>query len=169
MQQDLRTPSPADVGPQDPDEVLFQERLGPSAAVWAVAALLAALTILVFAPIDLWMGLAAAAAAFAVEAIVLVASTPRIVVTGRSLQVGRAQIERRHLGAVRGYCGEDARMQRGPQLHGLAYVCVRGWISPVARIQITDERDTTPYWLTSTRHPEELTEALGGRMAAEDE
>ncbi|MWD30886.1 DUF3093 family protein, partial [Aquicoccus sp. SCR17] len=33
----------------------------------------------------------------------------------------------------------------------MAFVNVRGWIAPVVRIQLTDERDRTPYWLTSTR------------------
>ena len=31
-------------------------------------------------------------------------------------------------------------------------------------MEVTDERDTTPYWLTSTRRPEELAAALSGVM-----
>lgn len=158
--------------PQDPaqgsDRVLFEERLTPSAGVWVVALMLASLTILVFAPIDLWVGVAAAVVFFGLEALLLLATTPRIVVRERTLQVGRASIERRHVGEVTGHRGEDARRQRGPLLHGLAFVVVRGWISPVVRIQLTDERDRTPYWLTSTRRPEELVAALGGTMVQED-
>lgn len=151
-----------------PDPVLFEERLTPSVGVWVVALMLAGLTILVFAPIDLWVGVAAAVTFFALEAILLLATTPRIVVRERTLQVGRAGIERHHVGAVTGHRGESARRQRGPLLHGLAFVNVRGWISPVVRIQLTDERDRTPYWLTSTRRPEELVAALGGAMVDED-
>lgn len=114
------------------------------------------------------MGIAAAVAFFAVEVLILVATTPRIVVRERTLQVGRASIERHHVGQVTGYRGEDARAQRGPLLHGLAFVNVRGWIAPVVRIQLTDERDRTPYWLTSTRRPEELVAALGGTMARQE-
>ena len=157
-------------GPRSPvgaAAVLFEERLSPSPGVWIVAAMLAGLTVLVFAPIDVWLGVAAAAGFFLVEAIVLTATTPRIVVTDSSLHVGRAQIERRHVGEVTGHRGEQARAQRGPLLHGLAYVTVRGWISPVVRVQITDAGDRTPYWLTSTRRPEELVAALGGRMAGQ--
>ena len=149
----------------DGGEVIFEERLSPSVGVWLVALMLAGLCILVFAPIDPWVGVAAAVVFFGIEAALLITGTPRIVVTDRTLSVGRASIERRHLGEVTGYRGEDARQQRGPSLHGLAYVTVRGWISPVVRVQITDERDRTPYWLTSTRRPEELVGALGGRMA----
>jgi hypothetical protein len=39
-------------------------------------------------------------------------------------------------------------------------MCFRGWITPVVRIEITDPADRTPYWLTSTRHPEDLVRAL---------
>lgn len=154
--------------PLDADPVVYEERLTPSPGVWVVALLLAGLSILVFAPIDVWIGVAAAVVFLVVEVVVLVATTPRIEVREHTLQVGRAQIERRLLGRVTGHRGDSARAQRGPLLHGLAYVTVRGWISPVVRIQIEDARDVTPYWLTSTRRPEELVAALGGRMAEED-
>ncbi len=39
-------------------------------------------------------------------------------------------------------------------------MCIRGWIDPVVRIEITDPADRTPYWLASTRHPDELVAAL---------
>ncbi|OFR90053.1 hypothetical protein HMPREF2863_07950 [Micrococcus sp. HMSC067E09] len=146
------------------ETVLFEERLTPSMGVWVVAVMLAALSVLVFAPINLTTGIVAAVLFFIVEAIVLVTSTPRIVVTGTDLQVGKARIERSYLGEVTGFLGDDARQQRGARLHGLAYTVIRGWISPVVRIQLTDERDRTPYWLTSTRRPQELVEALGGTM-----
>lgn len=165
---DASAPRPP-AAPAGDDPVLFEERLTPSVGVWVVALMLAALTILVFAPIDLWVGVAAAVAFFVLEAILLVATTPRVVVRERTLQVGRASIERRHVGEVTGHRGEDARRQRGPLLHGLAFVNVRGWISPVVRIQLTDERDRTPYWLTSTRRPQELVAALGGVMVREDQ
>ena len=160
-----RAPEGAAAGP---DPVLFEERLTPSPGVWTVALMLAALTILVFAPIDLGLGIAAAVVFFAVEVLILVSTTPRIVVRERTLQVGRASIERHHVGQVTGYRGEDARAQRGPLLHGLAFVHVRGWIAAVVRIQLIDERDRTPYWLTSTRRPEELVAALGGTMARQE-
>ena len=33
----------------------------------------------------------------------------------------------------------------------------------MVRIEITDPSDRTPYWLTSTRHPEQLLAALQAR------
>lgn len=146
------------------DTVLYEERLTPAWWIWVVALLISSLAILVFVPISLGTGITASIIMFIVLAILLVVSTPRIQVTSRLLRVGRATIERAHVGRVTGYRGEAATDQRGPSLHGLAYLCIRGWVDPVVRIQITDERDRTPYWLTSTRRPEQLVDVLGGAM-----
>ena len=146
------------------DTVLYEERLTPAWWIWLVALMVSSLAILVFVPISLATGITAAMVMFVVLAILLVVSTPRIEVTTRLLRVGRATIEREHVGRVTGYRRDAATEQRGPSLHGLAYLCIRGWVDPVVRIQITDERDRTPYWLTSTRRPEQLVDVLGGAM-----
>jgi hypothetical protein len=156
------SPSPSSV---QGGRVLYEEKLRPSVWIWLVALMISGLSILVFVPIGLEIGLGAAVVVFAVIAILLSVSTPKIVVTERTLQVGRAGIERQYVGAVTGFRGDDATHQRGPALHGLAFMCIRGWIDPVVRIQIEDERDRTPYWLTSTRTPEKLVQVLGGTMA----
>ncbi|MCC9145107.1 MULTISPECIES: DUF3093 domain-containing protein [unclassified Arthrobacter] len=142
------------------DTVVYSERLTPSFGIWFIAAALAAACILVFIPISVGAGITAAVVAALILAVLLVISTPLIRVTPDTLQVGRAQIERRFIGKVEAFRGEDATMQRGPGLNATAYMCIRGWISPVVRIEITDPADRTPYWLTSTRRPEKLVEAL---------
>lgn len=160
------TPPPAEQ-PTDAlssDRILYEERLTPAWWIWAVALMISSLAILVFVPISLGTGITAAIVMFIVLAILLVVSTPRIQVTADLLRVGRATIEREHVGRVTGYRRDSATDQRGPSLHGLAYLCIRGWIDPVVRIQITDERDRTPYWLTSSRRPEQLVDVLGGAM-----
>ena len=167
---DSSSASPAGPGARATgSSVLYEEQLRPSWWIWLVAVMISGLSILVFVPIGLGIGLGAAVVVFAVIAVLLRASTPRIVVTESTLQVGRAGIERVHVGEVTGYRGEDATYQRGPALHGLAFLCIRGWVDPVVRIQITDARDRTPYWLTSTRHPERLVAVLGGGMAREED
>ncbi|MCC3274406.1 MULTISPECIES: DUF3093 domain-containing protein [unclassified Arthrobacter] len=145
-----------------PNAVLYSERLFPSIWIWLIAAGLAAACILVFVPISLFAGITAAVVAAIIMAVLLIVSTPLIRVTPETLQVGRAQIERRYIGKVEAFRGEDATLQRGPALNATAYMCIRGWISPVVRMEITDPADRTPYWLTSTRHPEKLVAALTG-------
>lgn len=150
--------------PSSPDEtVIFSEKLWPGAWIWIVAVGIASTGILVFAPISLVAGFTAAAVLLAIETVLLVLSTPSLAVTTRTLQVGRASIERSLIGGAEAYRGKEATAERGTRLNGLAYLCIRGWIDPVVRIEITDPSDPTPYWLTSTRRPEELVAALKGK------
>lgn len=142
------------------DTVIYSERLWPSPWVWLLVLGAAAASIVTFAPIDVLIGFAAAVVIALVLVTLLVLSTPRILVTSTTLTVGRATIERRYLGAVSAYTGDEATEQRGTALNGLAYLCIRGWISPVVRIEVTDPEDRTPYWLASTRRPKQFTAAL---------
>lgn len=142
--------------------VIFREKLWPTVWVWVIAAGLAGAGILMFAPISMAAGYTAAAVLFAIMATLLVLSTPAITVTEDSLTVGRATIQRRFIGDVQAFRAKEATAERGTRLNGLAYLCIRGWIDPVVRIGITDPSDRTPYWLTSTRRPEELAKALSG-------
>ncbi|KRE78747.1 DUF3093 domain-containing protein [Arthrobacter sp. Soil763] len=140
--------------------VVFREKLWPSFWIWLVAAGLSGAGILVFAPISMAAGVTAAVVLFAILTVLLVLSTPSITVTAETLRVGRASIERRFVGSAEAFRGSDATAERGTRLNGLAFMCIRGWIDPVVRIEITDPADRTPYWLASSRHPDELVAAL---------
>jgi hypothetical protein len=142
------------------ESVLYEEKLWPAPWIWVVVAGAAVASVFTFIPISLQAGIVAAVVVAAVLTTLLILSTPRIRVTPTELQVGKAQIERKYLGNVEAYTGAEATAQRGTELHGKAYLCIRGWISPVVKITIDDAEDPTPYWLTSTRRPEQLTAAL---------
>ncbi|NUT72011.1 DUF3093 domain-containing protein [Pseudarthrobacter sp. C4D7] len=143
--------------------VVYREKLWPNAWIWVIAAGVSAAGILVFAPISMEAGFIAAVVLLAIITVLLVLSTPAITVTPDTLTIGRATIERRFVGAVQQFTAGDATAERGTRLNGLAYLCIRGWIDPVVKIEITDPADRTPYWLASTRHPDRLTAALAGR------
>ena len=100
------------------------------------------------------------AASGVIISVLLVLSTPSITVTRTTLKVGRATIDRGFLGMATAFRGKEATAERGTRLNGLAFLCIRGWVDPVVRIEIEDPSDRTPYWLTSTRHPEQLIAAL---------
>jgi hypothetical protein len=157
------SPAPVPQKPSTGAAVIYREKLWPNVWIWIIAAGIAGAGILVFAPISTAAGFTAAGVLFAIMAVLLILSTPAVVVTGDSLTVGRASIERRFVGAVEAFRGEEATAERGTRLNALAYLCIRGWIDPVVKIVITDPSDQTPYWLTSTRRPEELTAALSRR------
>ncbi len=153
---------PASNTPSDA-AVLYQEKLWPNFWIWLVSAGLSGAGILVFAPISIEAGITAAVVLFGIIAVLLILSTPAIIVTGSTLRVGRAMIERRFVGKAEAFEGKEATAERGTRLNGLAFMCIRGWVDPVVRIEITDPSDRTPYWLTSTRHPGRLLAALQSR------
>lgn len=157
---DSSSPTSVPSTPSQGAQVIYREKLWPNAWIWIIATGISGAGILMFAPISAAAGYTAAAVLFMIIAVLLVLSTPSIVVTGETLSVGRATIERRFVGAAQPFRGGEATAERGTRLNGLAYLCIRGWIDPVVKIDINDSSDRTPYWLTSTRHPDELTAAL---------
>ncbi len=153
-------------GATSPASANYTEKLWPNFWGWVIVVGLSAAGILIFIPISPLAGYIAFAVLLLGMSALLIATTPTIAVTPESLRVGRAQIEREFVGEVTIYRGEAATEQRGIKLNGLAYLCIRGWIKPVVKIEITDPNDRTPYWLTSTRHPEYLAAALGATAHA---
>lgn len=151
-----------------PAAAVYTEKLWPNFWGWVIVVGLSAAGILIFIPISPLAGYIAFFALLIIQTAILVVSTPTIAVTSDSLQVGRAHIERAYVGEVSIYHGEEATAQRGVRLNGLAYLCIRGWIKPVVKIEITDPADRTPYWLASTRNPEYLAAALNGTARTEN-
>jgi hypothetical protein len=50
-------------------------------------------------------------------------------------------------------------------------VCLRAWARTAVRVEVLDPADPTPYWLVSTRRPDELAAAIAAgrtRPAARD-
>jgi hypothetical protein len=163
--------SPAD-GPREPHrpsserpgaEILYEEKLTPAWWMWLLVLFAAVVALVALAPIDPWVAGAAAVVVGGGTAVALVATSTAIVVTGESLQVGRARIERRFVGEAEAFRGDDVRRVRGPELDGRAFMNFRASVGPVVRIRIADPVDPTPYWLTSTRHPEQIVEVLSAR------
>jgi hypothetical protein len=64
------------------------------------------------------------------------------------------------ISAVSAFRGEEATLQRGRLLDARAWLLIRGWVSPVVKIELADETDPTPYWIVSTRTPDALVAAL---------
>lgn len=139
---------------------LYRERLWPAWWVFLATALVIPASLLVFLPISQVAGIAVAIVLDGAIVVTLLATTPVIEVTDGMLRVGRARIERSFVGAVTAHTGADAVAERGTRLDARAWLALRGWIPGVVRIEIVDEADPTPYWLVSTRRPEELAAVL---------
>lgn len=140
----------------------FRERLWPAPWVYVATALVMPASVLVFLAIDPLVGVVVALGLYAAIVALLLSTAPVVEVTAEHLIAGRARIPRELVGAATTHVGEEAVLERGRRLDARAWLLIRGWISPVVRIEIIDPDDPTPYWLVSSRRPEELAAALRG-------
>ncbi len=143
----------------------YRERLWPAPWMYAVIALVIPATMLVFTPISIPAGIATAIVLVVGCTAMLVRAAPTIAVEPGELLAGRARIPVVLLGETVPARGEEARHERGPGLDARAHLVLRGWVDPVVRIAVVDPDDPTPYWLVSTRRPDELAAAIASEKA----
>lgn len=147
-------------GPEQIDGVLFRERLRPAPWLYVATALVIPASLLVFLPISTTAGIVVAIVLYAAVLVALFVTTPTVTVTPAELRAGRARLPREVIGEVSWATGDEATLERGQRLDARAWLLIRGWISPVVKVALTDPDDPTPYWLISTRRPQELVAAL---------
>lgn len=140
--------------------MIYSERLLPGPWPFITTALVIPASLLVFLPINTTLGVICAAILYTACVVLLIISSPRIEVTESLLIAGRARLPLPNVGEATGFTGTEATQERGPRLDARAWLLIRGWISPVVRVNVDDADDPTPYWLVSTRHPKELIAAL---------
>ncbi|PPF85224.1 DUF3093 domain-containing protein [Subtercola sp. Z020] len=140
----------------------YRERLSPSGRVYLYLVLLIPASILVFAPINMLAGILCAIVLYGGSVITLLVLSPVVSVGDGMLVAGKARIPLSLVGAPEALTGSAAVMARGQKLDARAWLCIRGWIQPVVRVSILDPDDPVPYWLISSRKPQELVAALQG-------
>jgi hypothetical protein len=74
--------------------------------------------------------------------------------------IGRARLESRFQGPAQALGAEEFRHAMGPGANARAFILIRPYVRTGALIPVTDTGDPTPYWLVSTRHPEEFVASL---------
>ncbi|WBU38500.1 DUF3093 domain-containing protein [Homoserinibacter sp. YIM 151385] len=143
----------------------FRERLRPAVWVFLATALVIPASLLVFLVIQPLVGVVVAIGLYTAIVVLLIAGTPRIEVADGVLRAGRASIPLELVSDATAFEGREAVLERGQRLDARAWLLIRGWIGPVVRIGIDDPGDPTPYWLVSTRRPEELVAAIEAATA----
>lgn len=86
-----------------------------------------------------------------------------IAVTGDELRVDDAHIPRRFIADAIPLGPEEKRLLLGPASDPLAFVIQRPWIGGAVQIVLNDPDDPTPYWIISSRRPEDFAAALAAR------
>lgn len=153
-----------DQGPGSGATIRYHERLSPTPGTWAAAAVLPIGLAISVAPLG---PVASLAALFVVGAAVAAglwnhSGVVRVTegVDGPQLQAGRARIPVRLLTGALPYVAESADEQRRHRLDPRAYLMLRGWIPGVVKVELNDPADPTPYWLVSSRRPDQLARAI---------
>jgi hypothetical protein len=76
------------------------------------------------------------------------------------LRVGKAHIDKKFCGEVTVLTPAEMSLQRTREADPAAYLAIRFWTAHGVKIEITDDRDQTPYWLVTCKHGDELRKAL---------
>lgn len=85
----------------------------------------------------------------------------RVRVEDGTLHAGRAQIPVALLADPVALEKEETRLVAGRDADARAYLLLRPYLKRAVRVRVTDPADPAPYWLVSTRRPQELVRALG--------
>ena len=141
----------------------YRERLTAPASWWLAA--------LAFGVVWGWVMLVATNWSIAVTVTVIVAGiglyvvwrygSLLVTVDSSGLRVGRASIDRAHIGAVEPLHRADYRLRLGTGADARAYLVTRPYLDRGVLVPVEDASDPAPYWLVSSRHPDALAAALG--------
>jgi hypothetical protein len=157
------------VEPVDPLHLAYRERLGVPLRWWVQGTMLVA---------SLWLACIVAvpdAVAWVVTAVAMALLAAGLVsygsalveVDGAGFRAGRARIGSEHLGAAEALDADRTRRVSGPEADARAFLLLRPYLKRAVRVEITDPADPAPYWLVSSRHPEQLAGALTRLTAKE--
>jgi hypothetical protein len=142
------------------DRPLYLERVLPNFGTFLAVGMLWPAIALVSEPFDIRVGLVIGGLVTIGFWVFLYFVAPLIKVTKTRLLVGRANIERSQLGKIEVITKDRIFEERGPKLDSSAYRVFQGSVQKALKINIKDEKDPTPYWLFSTRRPDQLAAVL---------
>ena len=86
---------------------------------------------------------------------------------GGTFSAGRASIRVTFLAGPEALDEVATRRAFGVEADARAYLVLRPYVRRAVRVQLVDPRDPVPYWLVSTRRPEQLADALSAAIEAE--
>ena len=94
--------------------------------------------------------------------VVLIAVRTRLMiqVSESELLVGRAHIDLKYIGEVTELDSQAMRKLRTRDADPMAFLGIRFWSSTGVKVEITDKRDETPYWLITSNKANQLAQAL---------
>ncbi|NLB46299.1 MAG: DUF3093 domain-containing protein [Microbacteriaceae bacterium] len=138
----------------------YRERLWPSLWLLGILLLLLPSVMLIVIPLNAALAVPIAIATYVIIAGTLILVSPKVEVTGDSLVAGNAHIPLSMLGDVTLLGSSSLKRVIGPEADARAYLVVRGHLHQGIKVAVTDERDPAPYWVITSRKPQELARAI---------
>ena len=89
----------------------------------------------------------------------VISGTLRVRLADGVLRAGKDELPVTSIAGVTPLDRKQTRIQLGPNADPAAHHVVRGWIGPSVMLRLASP-DPVPYWLVSTRHPDELAAAI---------
>jgi hypothetical protein len=86
--------------------------------------------------------------------------TSRISINERELRIDKAHIELKYLGKITVLDSDAMRLLRTRDADPAAFLAIKFWASKGIKIEISDPRDSTPYWLVTSKRGEKLAALL---------
>jgi hypothetical protein len=83
-------------------------------------------------------------------------SSPVLLCDGETLSARNAEIPLKFLGKAEIIERERQFEELGRNLDARAWLCIQASVKKLVKIELNDPNDPTPYWLVTTRRPEEL-------------
>jgi hypothetical protein len=142
-------------------DVIWRETIRPP--VWLLAFIyfmFASLVLAVWAAFDNQIALMTWIALTTLLLFIAVKMKKVIAIDSRELRIGKAHIELKYLASVELLTPAQIRLLRTRDADPAAFPALIFWISTGVKITLKDPRDSTPYWLVSSKKAEELTNTL---------
>ena len=139
----------------------FREVMRPP--LWLITFLyfmLFSLVLAIWAAIDNRAAIISALIAIVVGAAFIFMAKEEITYDGTQLRVGKAHIDSQYCGTVTVLNHREFQRARTREADLAAHLALLFWVSEGVKIEITDSRDSTPYWLISTKRGDDLKRAL---------
>ena len=144
------------------DQAPYSERLRVPLRWWVQGTMLVAslwlALVVALPPVAAWATSGLALALLA--ALLMSYGSAPVAVEAGWFRAGQARIEAKHLGEATALDAGETRRVAGREADARAYLLLRPYLKRAVRVEITDPADPAPYWLVSSRHPDELARAV---------
>lgn len=138
------------------ETIIHKERLWPSIGFFLATLLIIPSMTVLFMPFSMYNGIFVGIGLYLVVILSFSFGAPKVTLYKNQLHAGRGKIEIKNLGEAIPLDKVTYRQEIGRKLDARAFLVMNGWVKTGVKVVIKDENDPVPYWIVSTRKPQEL-------------